>query len=165
MPETIVGPIELPIRVCLVERNATLRDLLSNVLRDAGFELAAAADSVCTGTQAIAAHLPHVAVIHMTCHTLARLLQFLRAPSLFHDIHLETDAMGGHGGPTGRHLEAIFPEKIQRVLYRFALERGYLDPLLDHWVAEPVMRAASRLDGWEKRWTDFLGGGRKGKEP
>ncbi len=102
--------------------------------------------------------LPRVAVIHMTCHTLARLLQFLRAPSLFHDTHLETDAMGGHKGPTGEHLKAFFPEKIQRVLYRFAMERGYLDPVLDHWVAEPVMRAAARLDRWEKSWTDFLGG-------
>jgi NAD(P)H-quinone oxidoreductase subunit 5 len=106
--------------------------------------------------------LPRLAVVHMTCHTLARLLQFLRAPSLFHDIHLETDALGGHRGPTGRHLKALFPEKVQRILYRFALERGYLDPLMDHWVAEPVLRLAARLDGWEKAWTDFLGGKRPG---
>jgi NAD(P)H-quinone oxidoreductase subunit 5 len=106
--------------------------------------------------------LPRVAVIHMTCHTLARLLQFLRAPSLFHDVHLETDALGGHSGPTGKHLEAVTPKKIQRILYRFALERGYLDPILDHWIAEPVMWVASRLDGWEKKWTDFVGGKSKG---
>ena len=44
-------------------------------------------------------------------------------------------------------------------LYRFALERGYLDAILAEYVAVPFVRAFRWCDAMERRWTDFLSGG------
>jgi NAD(P)H-quinone oxidoreductase subunit 5 len=44
-------------------------------------------------------------------------------------------------------------------LYRFALERGYLDAGLTDYVAGPVLRLFRWCDALERRWTDFLSGG------
>jgi NAD(P)H-quinone oxidoreductase subunit 5 len=43
-------------------------------------------------------------------------------------------------------------------LYRFALERGYLDGLLNAYLIDPVLRLFRWCDGLERRWTDFLSG-------
>jgi NADH-quinone oxidoreductase subunit L len=91
-----------------------------------------------------------VAVIHILGHATVRTLQFLRAPSMLHDYHAMHSASGGEIAPTGRHLEEIFPEGMRLWLYRWALDRGHLDTILDRGVVEPLMRlskALSRLDG------------------
>jgi NAD(P)H-quinone oxidoreductase subunit 5 len=79
-----------------------------------------------------------VAVAHILGHAFVRTLQFLRAPSMLHDFHQMHSAAGGEFAPTGRHLEAIFPERAQLWLYRWALDRGHLDTILDRFVIHPL---------------------------
>ena len=44
-------------------------------------------------------------------------------------------------------------------LYRFALERGYLDAALIAFVVTPFVRMFRWFDALERRWTDWLSGG------
>jgi NAD(P)H-quinone oxidoreductase subunit 5 len=91
-----------------------------------------------------------VAVVHIVGHALVRTLQFLRAPSMLHDYHRMRSAIGGELSPTGRHLEGLIPESAQVWLYRWALDRGHLDTILDRWFIDPLLEASrlfTRLDG------------------
>jgi NAD(P)H-quinone oxidoreductase subunit 5 len=73
-----------------------------------------------------------------------RLLQFLTAPSVLHDLH-ELQAERSESG--GRAVE--FPIRSRR-LYKFALERGHLDEALDRVVVAPFKRAAAALDALDR---------------
>jgi len=85
-----------------------------------------------------------IAVAHILGHATVRTLQFLRAPSMLHDYHKMHSAMGGELSPTGQYIEDLFPEKVQLWLYRWSLDRGHLDTILDCWVIDPLLRL-SRL--------------------
>ena len=101
--------------------------------------------------------LRYFALIHLLGNACLRTLQFIRAPTLLHDYHLLENAIGTHlpraGGPLGRASE-----RMGRWLYRFALERGYLDSLLQRLVVAPFVRLFQWCDAVERRWTDFLTG-------
>jgi NAD(P)H-quinone oxidoreductase subunit 5 len=91
-----------------------------------------------------------IAVTHILGHAMVRTLQFLRAPSMLHDYHQMHSAVGGEFAPTGRHLEEMFPERVRLWLYRWALDRGHLDSILDRGVIYPLTRLSrflARLDG------------------
>jgi NAD(P)H-quinone oxidoreductase subunit 5 len=91
-----------------------------------------------------------IAVTHILGHAMVRTLQFLRAPSMLHDYHLMHSAVGGEFSPTGQLLEDLFPERVQLWLYRWALDRGHLDTILDRWLIYPLMRLSGvfeKLDG------------------
>jgi len=93
--------------------------------------------------------LRSVAVAHILGHALVRTLQFLRAPSMLHDYHRMHSAIG-EISPTGSHLEDLIPEAAQVWLYRWALDRGHLDTILDRWFIHPLLqisRLFARLDG------------------
>jgi NAD(P)H-quinone oxidoreductase subunit 5 len=102
--------------------------------------------------------LRYFALIHLLGNACLRTLQFIRAPSLLHDYHLLESAIGTHlpraGGPLGR-----FSSRLGDWWYRFALERGYLDSLLDRFMVAPFIRLFEQCDALERRWTDFLAGG------
>lgn len=89
------------------------------------------------------------ALIHLVGHACLRTLQFLRAPSFLQDHHHQKDAIG-HGLPAiPDTLFAKLPAALRRPLYRFALERGFLDAILDRVVLRPfaaVFRACDRAD-------------------
>jgi NADH:ubiquinone oxidoreductase subunit 5 (subunit L)/multisubunit Na+/H+ antiporter MnhA subunit len=85
-----------------------------------------------------------IAVAHILGHATVRTLQFLRAPSMLHDYHLMHSRVGGEVSKTGQVLESLFPERVQLWLYRWAIDRGHLDTILDRWVVHPLMRV-SRL--------------------
>jgi NAD(P)H-quinone oxidoreductase subunit 5 len=90
-----------------------------------------------------------IAIAHIMGHALVRTLQFLRAPSMLHDYHRMHSAIGGKVSPTGKHLEELLPEGMQLWLYRWALDRGYLDTILDRWFIHPLLgisRLFARLD-------------------
>jgi NAD(P)H-quinone oxidoreductase subunit 5 len=87
------------------------------------------------------------AVAHILGHATVRTLQFLRAPSMLHDYHKMHSASGGELS-TGQHLDLI-PERVQLWLYRWALDRGHLDTILDRFVIHPLMivsKLFARLD-------------------
>ncbi len=89
-----------------------------------------------------------VAVAHILGHALVRTLQFLRAPSMLHDYHHMHSAIGGE--VSGGHPEDLLPESVRVWLYRWALDRGHLDTVLDRWFVDPLLqlsRLFARLDG------------------
>ncbi len=91
-----------------------------------------------------------LAVAHILGHAMVRTLQFLRAPSMLHDYHQIHSAIGGELSPAERHLEDVFPERVQLWLYRWALDRGHLDTILDRFLIHPLIRISrlfTRLDG------------------
>jgi NAD(P)H-quinone oxidoreductase subunit 5 len=101
----------------------------------------------------------YVALVHLIGHACLRTLQFIRAPTLLHDYHTLENAIGTHlpsaGGPWSRLARNGFRAR----LYRFALERGHLDALLNALVVAPFVRLFAWCDALERRWTDFLSGG------
>ena len=84
-----------------------------------------------------------IAVAHILGHATVRTLQFLRAPSMIHDYHKMHSAIGGEFSPTGKHLEDLIPEPVQLWLYRWALDRGHLDTILDRFVIDPLIRLSN----------------------
>jgi len=84
-----------------------------------------------------------IAVAHILGHATVRTLQFLRAPSMLHDYHKMHSAIGGELSPTGKHLEDLIPEPVQLWLYRWALDRGHLDTILDRIVIHPLIRLSN----------------------
>jgi NADH:ubiquinone oxidoreductase subunit 5 (subunit L)/multisubunit Na+/H+ antiporter MnhA subunit len=91
-----------------------------------------------------------LAVAHILGHATVRTLQFLRAPSMLHDYHKMHSAVGGELSRTGQHIGTLLPERVQLWLYRWSLDRGHLDTILDRCVVEPLTRLSrlfARLDG------------------
>jgi NADH-quinone oxidoreductase subunit L len=90
-----------------------------------------------------------LAVAHTLGHATVRTLQFLRTPSMLHDYHRMHSASGGELAPTGKYLKQLIPERVQIWLYRWALDRGHLDTILDRFVVDPLIRLSrmfSKLD-------------------
>jgi NAD(P)H-quinone oxidoreductase subunit 5 len=100
----------------------------------------------------------YLALIHLLGHACLRTLQFLRAPSLLHDHHQLENAIGARLEAEKAPLEQRLPAGLQRGLYRFCLERGYLDSLLDSLVARPFARLFLICDAIERRWSAILDG-------
>ncbi len=103
--------------------------------------------------------LRYIALIHIIGHACLRTLQLLRAPTLLHDYHSLENAIGSHltHGPSlwGR----IVPERTRIWLFRFSMERGFLDAITDEYIVRPFMVVFRWCDSNERRWTDFLSGG------
>jgi NADH-quinone oxidoreductase subunit L len=92
-----------------------------------------------------------IAFVHLAGHACFRLLQFLSAPNVLHDLHGIEGAMGDHASPDGGHLGVVGSERARRRLFLIALERGFLDSILDRVVVDPFTRLArflTSLDGW-----------------
>jgi NAD(P)H-quinone oxidoreductase subunit 5 len=100
--------------------------------------------------------LRYIAMIHLLGNACLRTLQFIRAPTLLHDYHTLEDAIGDHlpqpAGPVGR----IVGEPLRSWLYRFAMERGYLDSWLTDYLVNPFVRFFRWCDSLERVWTAFL---------
>jgi NADH-quinone oxidoreductase subunit L len=91
-----------------------------------------------------------IAFIHLIGHACFRLLQFLSAPNVLHDLHGMEDAIGDRVVPGG-YLASRMSDRLRRRLFLVAIERGFLDSVLDAAVVGPFIRVArglTRLDGW-----------------
>jgi NADH-quinone oxidoreductase subunit L len=106
----------------------------------------------------------YLALLHLLGHACLRTLQFLRAPSLLHDHHQLENAIGSRPHEEGVLWEQKLPLSTQRRLYRFALERGYLDSLLEKCIARPFVAFFRGLDALETKWARLLDGETKAKE-
>ena len=92
-----------------------------------------------------------IAFVHMAGHACFRLLQFLSAPNVLHDLHGMEDAIGDRPSPAGGYVEAVTSDEVRRRLFLIALERGFLDSILERVFVEPFTRLArelTRLDVW-----------------
>ena len=90
-----------------------------------------------------------IAIAHILGHATVRTLQFLRAPSMLHDYHQMHSAIGGELSPAASRIEDLAPEALRLWLYRWALDRGHLDTILDRFVIHPLLRLSNvfaRLD-------------------
>jgi NAD(P)H-quinone oxidoreductase subunit 5 len=99
----------------------------------------------------------YVPLVHLLGHGCLRTMQFLRAPTLLHDYHTLENAFGEHL-PRGSGPGRLLLGSARAWVYRLALERGYLDAIVDTVVVGPFARTFRFLDGLERRWTDFLTG-------
>lgn len=99
-------------------------------------------------------------LIHVVSHALLRSLQILRSPSALHDRHELAAALGGHPGPARWPLGHVLPAAVSRWLYRAALERGFVEPLLWQVVIGPVWRLLDAVEDAEARFLVWLGAAR-----
>jgi NAD(P)H-quinone oxidoreductase subunit 5 len=102
--------------------------------------------------------LRYIALVHLLGNACLRTLQFIRAPMLLQDYHLLENALGDHLPRSAGPLR-LASARFRTWLYRFALERGYLDLFLSRFLVGPFVKMFRTFDGLERRWTDFLAGG------
>lgn len=101
--------------------------------------------------------LHYLALLHLVGHACLRTLQFIRAPTLLHDYHLLENALGAHLPPAGGPWDRLERQPARTWLYRFSLERGYLDALLAAYVVAPFRWLFTTADRLERRWVTLLG--------
>ena len=92
-----------------------------------------------------------IAFVHLAGHACFRLLQFLSAPNVLHDLHGIEDAMGDRTATGGARRGTASSDRARQHLFLIALERGFLDSILDRLVVAPFNRVArllTRLDEW-----------------
>jgi len=92
-----------------------------------------------------------IAFVHLAGHACFRLLQFLSAPNVLHDLHGIEGALGERPSRSSGYLATALSSRVRRVLFFIALERGFLDSVVDRVIVEPFMRFArllTRLDRW-----------------
>jgi NAD(P)H-quinone oxidoreductase subunit 5 len=92
-----------------------------------------------------------IAFLHLAGHACFRLLQFLSAPNVLHDLHGMEDAFGERASVARGYLERSISNRSRRLLYLVALERGFLDNIIDRVVVEPFMQIAGQLTRFD-RW-------------
>jgi NAD(P)H-quinone oxidoreductase subunit 5 len=103
--------------------------------------------------------LRYIALVHLLGHACLRTLQFVRAPTLLQDYRLLENAIG-RTLPRSPTAWGWFGARRATWLYRLGLERGYFDSLLRALAVEPFVRTFRWFDSLERRWTDFLIGGK-----
>lgn len=103
--------------------------------------------------------LRYIALIHIIGHACLRTLQLLRAPTLLHDYHTLENAIGGHLERAPTVWSRLLPAGVSAWVYRIAVERGFLDAVLNNFVVRPFVAAFHWCDGMERRWTNLLSGG------
>lgn len=91
-----------------------------------------------------------LAVAHILGNATVRTMQYLRAPSMLHDYHQMHSAVGGRLSPTGKPVEEMLPQRVHLWLYRWALDRGHLDTILERWVIAPLLQVSAYLS-WRDR--------------
>lgn len=96
-----------------------------------------------------------LAVAHILGNATVRTMQYLRAPSMLHDYHQMHSAIGGDFAPTGKQVEALLPERVQIWLYRWALDRGHLDTIIERWVIAPLAQLSAYLSRQDRARTPF----------
>jgi NAD(P)H-quinone oxidoreductase subunit 5 len=102
--------------------------------------------------------LRYIALVHLLGNACLRTLQFVRAPTLLQDYRVLENAIGSRLiSPRGLEHH-LLSERTRTWLYRFAVERGYLDVLLVDYVVAPFVRIFRWCDRMERRWTDLLSG-------
>ncbi|TWU34547.1 NADH-quinone oxidoreductase subunit 12 [Novipirellula aureliae] len=155
--------VSFPLRVCVIvmgAASALFGALTARVQTDVKSALAyASLTQVGIIVVEIGFGFHYLALIHIIGHALMRTLQLLRAPSLLKDYHTLEDAIGGHLPQTESIIRSPQRGGSPR-LYRFCLERGHLDAMIDRFVVRPFEKTFLWTGEMERRWTRFLSGDR-----
>jgi NAD(P)H-quinone oxidoreductase subunit 5 len=107
----------------------------------------------------------YVALAHLLGHACLRTHQFVRAPTFLQDHRRIENAIGARSRSRRLPRARLVPESFLGWLYRFALERGYLDLVLTMFAVTPFLKLFRWFDRIERRWTDFLAGHRADNKP
>ena len=99
-------------------------------------------------------------LVHILGNACLRTLQFVRAPTLLQDYRQLENAIGDRLPRLGGFWDRMLPNACRIWLYRFAIERGYLDAMIDDYIVTPFVAIFRFCDRMERRWTDYLSGGR-----
>ena len=99
-----------------------------------------------------------LATLHLFGHAVLRANQLLRAPSVLSERDELLDALGAPRPARGQHIERLFPAPLRRAMFKLALERWYLDDLLDRGVVGPVVRGLKALNRLDQRASAALSG-------
>ncbi len=99
----------------------------------------------------------YVPLLHLLGHACLRTLQFIRAPSYLQDRRMLENAIGSRLSMT-QVASGDESRLLPLWIYRFALERGYLDALLIDYVARPFLQVFRWLDRWERKGIEALAG-------
>jgi len=154
-----VSPILSAAVIILGLSSALLGSLVARVQTDIKSALAfASLTQVGIIVAEIGCGLRYIALIHIIGHACLRTLQLLRSPSLLHDYHNLENAIGSHLPHAPTVWERVIPESGRAWLYRFSLERGYLDVILDEYIVRQFVAIFRWSDRMERGWTNFLGG-------
>ena len=94
-----------------------------------------------------------LAIAHILGNATVRTMQYLRAPSMLHDYHQMDSAVGGQLLANGTQIEGMLPEGFQLWLYRWALDRGHLDTILERWVIAPLLHISAYISGRDRAGT------------
>lgn len=98
----------------------------------------------------------YLALVHLIGHACLRTLQFVRAPSLLQDYRSLENAIGTHLPASGGLSSRWGGGRLGVWLYRWSLERGYLDATLRRYIVFPFVRLFETCDALERKWTDLL---------
>lgn len=99
-------------------------------------------------------------LVHILGNGCLRTLQFVRAPTLLQDYRQLENAIGDRLPRAAGFWDAVLPRGLRVWVYRFAIERGYLDALIDDYIVAPFVAVFRWCDRMERRWTDYLSGGK-----
>ena len=91
-----------------------------------------------------------IPLVHLLGHACLRTMQFVRAPSIIREYHTIENAMGRRDTRSGGSSAML------GWLYRFGLERGYLDAVLDRFVVRPIILFFRSFNRLELRVTAML---------
>jgi NADH-quinone oxidoreductase subunit L len=97
-----------------------------------------------------------IAFVHLAGHACFRLLQFLSAPNVLHDLHGIHDAIGERPASPVGYLERVTSSRVRSRLFLSALERGFLDSILDRLIVEPFTRFSRQLTRLDARLCDVV---------
>ena len=100
----------------------------------------------------------YLALVHLLGHACLRTLQFVRAPTLLQDYRSLENAIGNRLPQPVAPLDQFAPGRLRVWVYRFALERGYLDAILTDYIATPFVQMFRWFDAREQAWTAMLAG-------
>jgi NAD(P)H-quinone oxidoreductase subunit 5 len=96
-------------------------------------------------------------LVHLLGHAILRTVQLLRAPSLLQDYwHLES-ALGQRIAHRPDRPGMNY-SRFHIWLYRFSLQRGFLDSSLDRFLVAPIISQLHRCCNLEQVWTRWLTG-------
>jgi len=91
----------------------------------------------------------YIPLVHLMGHACLRTLQFVRAPSFLRDHRATENAIGQRIARPPTSVFGLW-------LYRFALERGYFDALIDRCIVTPIVGICRSLDRLDRHATRFL---------
>ena len=97
--------------------------------------------------------LRYLPLIHIIGHACLRTLQLVRAPSLLKDYNSMINALGVTAASG-----TVEQQSRYRWMYRVAMHRGNLDPVLDEYIVRPFTAVMLWSDRMERRWTSWLSG-------